>query len=82
MKKYIVIGGQYQAYTYGESDTLIGAKRIATANAEYWDNWQGWHYPKIYNAEDVEEVHNFYGEGYAPIATRAFGKRWIDATGH
>ena len=85
MKKYVVIGGQYQSYAYGEADTLVGAKRIATANVEYWDNWHGWHYPAIYRAEDVEPINNFYGEGYAPafgaipVATRAYGERWVNA---
>lgn len=68
MKKlnYYVIGGQYGAYCYGGAATLTGAKRLATKSAEYWDNWQGWHIPSIYKAEDVEDVVNFYGEGKAP----------------
>ena len=68
MKKqnYAVIGGQYAAYFYGFTPTLIGAKRLAGKNLEYWDNWQGWHAPKIYKIEDVEKIANFYGETYAP----------------
>lgn len=55
MKKinYYAIGGQYYFYCYGGAETLTGAKRIATANAEYWDNWQGWHIPAVYRAEDT-----------------------------
>lgn len=81
--KYAVIGGQYQAYCYGFAKTLAGAKRLATKNVEYWDNWQGWHYPSIYRAEDVEPCHNFYGDSYAPkdnaqpVATRNYGDKWI-----
>jgi len=56
MKKYQVIGGQYEAHWYGESDSLRGAKQIASNHAEYWDNWQGWHTPKIYTRNDVEEI--------------------------
>lgn len=56
MKKYQVIGGQYEYKWYGESDTLRGAKCIATRNKEYWDNWQGWHKPAIYVCEDVKEI--------------------------
>lgn len=56
MKKYQVIGGQYEPYWYGESDNLTAAKRIATAHEEYWDNWQGWHKPCIYAAEDCTIV--------------------------
>ena len=56
MKKYQVIGGQYEYCWYGESDTLRGAKIIATKNMEYWDNWQGWHKPSIYLSEDVVEI--------------------------
>lgn len=48
MKKYQVIGGQYFFCDYGETDSLDRAKRIAKANEEYWDNWQGWIRPQIY----------------------------------
>ena len=58
MKKYQVIGGQYESVWYGESDTLRGAKIIAGRNREYWDNWQGWRSPHIYEAEDVIEVES------------------------
>lgn len=56
MKKYQVIGGQYEQYWYGESDSLRGAKSIATKHMEFWDNHAGWHKPGIYLAEDVQEV--------------------------
>lgn len=58
MKKYQVIGGQYESCWYGESDTLRGARRIANAHEEYWDNFGGWHTPAIYAAEDVEEYES------------------------
>lgn len=58
MKKYQVIGGQYESCWYGESDSLRGARRIANAHEEYWDNWQGFHTPDIYAAADVEEVES------------------------
>ena len=69
MKKnnYYVIGGQYASYCYGGAPTLIGAKRLARKSAEYWDNWQGWHVPRIYKAEDTCECTNFYGAGRCPI---------------
>ena len=51
---YYAIGGQYYYHCYGGAVTLTGAKRIASKNAEYWDNWQGWHIPCIYSAEDTE----------------------------
>lgn len=56
MKKYQVIGGQYEQYWYGESDSLHGARVIAGKHKEYWDNWQGWHKPGIYLADDCEQV--------------------------
>ena len=56
MKAYQVIGGQYESHWYGESDSLRGAKIIAERNKEYWDNWKGWHKPKIYKAEDCEDI--------------------------
>ena len=64
---YYVIGGQYASYCYGGTPTLTGAKRLANKSAEYWDNWQGWHIPRIYRAEDVRECKNFYGETFCPI---------------
>ena len=68
MKKfnYYVIGGQYASFCYGGAPTLIGAKRLARKSAEYWDNWQGWHIPDIYRAEDVRDITNFYGDTKAP----------------
>lgn len=56
MKKYVVIGGQYEPCYYGESDTLRGARIISGRRAEYWDNWSGWRRPAIYRAEDCETV--------------------------
>lgn len=55
---YYVIGGQYESYCYGGTPTLIGAKRLANRNAEYWDNWQGWHTPEIYCAEDTRVIES------------------------
>lgn len=54
--KFYVIGGQYESYCYGGRPTLIGAKRLANKNVEYWDNWQGWHKPRIYRADDTEVI--------------------------
>ena len=61
--KYYVIGGQYEAYCIGGTPTLIGAKRLAKKNAEYWDNWQGWHIPSIYAAEDTVIIEGPDGYG-------------------
>ena len=72
---YYVIGGQYQHYCYGGAPTLIGAKRMARRHMEYWDNWQVWHAPSIYRAEDVVVVDTPRGEiripadGSTPVAT-------------
>lgn len=78
LKKYVVIGGQYDPYYYGSCDTLSGAKRLASKNVEYWDNLQGRHYPKICLLED--------GDGFAQVETarlvcyRNWGdKTWSDA---
>lgn len=79
--KYAVIGGQYQSYFYGFADSLHAAKILASKSAEYWDNWQGWHIPAIYAADDVKPVENFYGSGYAPrfgavpVAVKSYGDR-------
>lgn len=56
MKKYQVIGGQYEQAWKGESDSIRGAKIIAARNKELWDNWQGWHIPAVYRAEDCEVI--------------------------
>ena len=64
--KYYVIGGQYFYYNYGGTETLHAAKCLATKKMEYWDNWQGWHKPRIYKAEDCELGNSFYGENYYP----------------
>ena len=65
--KYYVIGGQYCFYNHGGAATLEGAKRLATKNREYWDNWQGWNKPSIYRKEDCSLQENFYGTGMYPI---------------
>lgn len=65
MKRYQVIGGQYEPYWYGESDTLRGAKIIATKNMEHWDNWQGWHKPSIYLDENTKTIE---AKGYTTHA--------------
>ena len=90
--KYCVIGGQYEVAYYGSTQTLLAAKRLATKNIEYWDNWQGQHKPKIYRIEDTEEIETVgmitYNDGLLiripkmnaePVSywdNRA--KRWID----
>lgn len=56
LKAYQVIGGQYEQHWYGESDTMRGAKIISGKHKEYWDNFGGWHTPKIYRAEDCMEI--------------------------
>ena len=55
---YYVIGGQYESFCYGGAPTLTGAKRLANKNREYWDNWQGWHTPAIYRAEDTTVIES------------------------
>ena len=81
---YYVIGGQYHQYCYGGSETLRGAKLIAAKNDEHWDNWQGWHRPKIYAAGDCVLANTeFFGEqmvhksGVSPVAVYDMDrKRW------
>ena len=80
---YYVIGGQYEQYCYGGSETLHGAKLIAAKHDEYWDNWQGWNRPAIYKAEDCIMANTFYGEQMVhkpeafPVATYDMTrKRW------
>lgn len=83
MKKYQIIGGQYAFCRKGESDSLHGAKIIASKNQEYWDNWQGWRTPSIYLADDCIQINptsfNFSGivprPGAMPVASK-------DASGH
>lgn len=63
---YYVIGGQYQSYCPGGAETLRGAMQLATKSREYWDNFEGWHVPSVYKAEDTVEVTNFFGAQRAP----------------
>ena len=57
--RFLVIGGQYNFVFYGLKATERSAKILATKNAEYWDNWQGWHKPVIYElAEEIELAKN------------------------
>lgn len=37
----------------------MGAKMIASKNEELWDNWEGWHKPKVFLAEDCEEAYGY-----------------------
>lgn len=55
---FYVIGGQYESYCYGGSETLRGAQIMAGKHKEYWDNWQGWHTPRIYRAEDTVVIES------------------------
>lgn len=92
MKKYQVIGGQYESVWYGESDSLHGAKLIAAKRDEYWDNWQGWHRPSIYLAQNVKEIESkgriLTPNGViirAPIAEAKYkydfkNKKWFDVS--
>lgn len=82
---FYVIGGQYHRYNHGGTPTLLGAKRLAAKSDEHWDNWQGWHRPAIYRAEDCRLMNNFYGEqmlpaeGANPVAVyNMTAHRWED----
>lgn len=82
--EYCVIGGQYAMYNYGTVRTLLGAKRLATKRIELWDNWQGWHKPRIYRLEDCVSANTFYGVqlipgiGTGPVSVWN-GRRWVDS---
>ncbi len=89
--KYYVMGGQYEDICYGGSDSLRGAKLIATKNREYWDNREGWHTPAVYLASGT--IVDEYGKRHVrtydtsagivperPIATK--GKSgWVKSVG-
>ena len=80
MKKYYVIGGQYNFHCYGGRDSIQAAKVLATKNEEYWDNWQGWRRPAIYAAEQVKVLDNgnvVPSSDYAGPAYIWDGKKWI-----
>lgn len=66
--KYSVIGGQYRYHWYGDFDNLLTAKRVATKNCEYWDNWQGWHKPSIWLESDCTD-EGYPIPGHLPICT-------------
>ena len=54
MKKYQVIRG-HGSYLIGESDTLRGAKIIATKNSFFYTNFEGLCKPDIYLSKDIDE---------------------------
>lgn len=58
---YYVIGGQYRHHCYGGTETLEQASKLARKCEEYWDNWQGFHFPNIYRAEDTVEIETENG---------------------
>ena len=79
MKKeinYYVIGGQYFNYCYGGTKTLIEAKRLATKNEEYWDNWAGWHKPAIFSKENCDANGNPKYGALAAAFWDKWNKRW------
>ena len=88
--KYYIIGGQYESHCYGYSETLRGAKAMASRTKEYWDNFQGWHTPRIYTEDAVKEIESkgritsMDGETIiVPVGDCAWyhdGKEWIDNT--
>ena len=88
--KYYIIGGQYESHCYGCSETLRGAKAMASRNKEYWDNLQGWHTPRIYTEDAVQEIESKGritsrdGETIiVPAGDCAWyhdGKEWVDKT--
>ena len=63
---YYIIGGQYRFCCYGSAETIRGAKLIAAKHDEYWDNWQGWHRPRIYAARDCREIETETGKMIVP----------------
>lgn len=79
--KFYVIGGQYYYYNHGGAYTLEGAKRLATKNTEYHDNWCGWCKPDIYKAEDCSIGTNFYGTNCYPNAYAIPYMMWNDNKG-
>jgi len=67
MKRFIVIGGEYLfcnfGYRIGESDTLRGAKQIASKHKELWHDCK-YHTPKIYFSKDCGAVD---ADGYITL---------------
>lgn len=52
----LYIEGKAGQLTEVQPVILLAAKRLATANAEHWDNWQGVHVPNIYKIEDTKTI--------------------------
>ena len=77
MKKYQVIGGQYESCWIGESDSLHGAK----IHLPYPSVGATEHKPCIYRAEDVEIVES-YGrictpDGWDIRVTKPGARPWV-----
>lgn len=56
MKKYYVLGGEFEPRCYGGADTIKAAKELSREAAELWFNEHLIHYPPVYKAEDTEEI--------------------------
>lgn len=78
--KYYVIGGECVPYCYGSAPTLLEAKRLAEENEEYWSNWQGWHIPAIYAAEDVEWAEETFFSPCGDWVPKSFTQPVAEAT--
>lgn len=75
---YYVIGGQYMDINYGGTETLLGAKRLATKCTEYWDNFQGWHKPRVFKAEDCVLGKSYFGTNLYPKANAVPVASWSE----
>lgn len=66
---YYIFGDPFVWNYYGRRRTLLGAKRLANKNVEYWASFQNRRRPRIYKAEDIEFVDGFPipKEGAKPI---------------
>lgn len=62
---YVIGGGECGDICYGGTPTLIGAKRLANKNLEYFSDPSRWVRPLIYRAEDtvVEEIRDVLDKG-------------------
>lgn len=90
IKKYVVIGGQYEHHFYGTTDSLQGAKVLASRNEEFWDNWKGWNTPMIYAGKDCRIIETkgmiTYPDGREIIVPEEYARpmlakrdgRWVE----
>lgn len=64
MKKYVVLGGEYQWEYYGEYDSLLDAQAVCMSYEEFWDDIKETRSPRIYLSSQIISIEKSRFGGY------------------